>query len=104
MSNHYGNQPTQHVVVHAAKESWLAYLLWLLLGNFGAHKFYLRQNGMGFLYLALGLAGYATVGILIGFLFLIPLWIMMVIDLFTIPGRVRQVNTYLHNRGAVRPY
>lgn len=26
MSNYYGNQPTRHVVVYAAKESWLAYL------------------------------------------------------------------------------
>ena len=104
MSNYYGNQPSQHVVVYAAKESWLAYLLWFLLGNFGAHKFYLRQNGMGFLYLALGLVGYATAWFVLGFLFLIPLWIMMVIDLFTIPGRVRQVNAHLHHQGAVRPY
>lgn len=104
MSNYYRNQPTQHVVVYAAKESWLAYLLWLLLGTFGAHKFYLRQNGMGFIYLALGLIGYGTAWFLLGFLFLVPLWIMMVIDLFTIPGRVRQVNGRLHNPGGVRPY
>lgn len=104
MSNHYGNQPAQHVVMHAAKESWLAYLLWFLLGNLGAHKFYLRQNVMGFVYLALGLVGYATVWFLLGFLFLIPLWVMMIIDLFTIPGRVREVNSHLHNPGGLRRY
>lgn len=104
MSNHYGNQPTQHVVVHAAKESWLAYLLWFLLGNLGVHKFYLRQNFMGFVYLGLGLIGYATLAFLVGLVFLIPLWIMMVIDLFTIPGRVRQLNGYSYQQGAVRGY
>ena len=92
MSNYPNHQPAQNIVVHPATESWLAYLLWFFLGTFGAHKFYLRQNGMGILYLALGLVGGATVWFLLGFIFLVPLWIMMVIDLFTIPARVRYVN------------
>lgn len=104
MSNNYGQVPPQHVVVHSAKESWLAYVLWFLLGTLGAHKFYLKQNGMGFLYLALGVAGWATSWILIGFLFLIPLWIMMIIDLFTIPGRVRTVNNRILGHNAMRRY
>lgn len=93
MSQYPEHRPAQNVVVHAAKEVWLAYLLWFLLGVFGVHKFYLRQNGMGFLYLALGVVGGATAGILIGFVLLVPLWVLMFIDLFTMPGRVRTVNT-----------
>lgn len=92
MSNYPDHRPAQNVVVHSAKETWLAYVLWFFLGLFGVHKFYLRQNGMGFLYLALGVIGGATAGILIGFVLLVPLWVMMFIDLFTMPGRVRSVN------------
>ncbi|WP_253905833.1 TM2 domain-containing protein [Arthrobacter sp. H5] len=95
MSNNYGNQPARQIVVQSAKESWLAYLLWFLLGNLGVHKFYLKQNGMGFIYLGLSALGWLTVWFFVGFVFLIPLWIMMVIDLFTMPGRVRAVNQSL---------
>lgn len=104
MSNHFGNRPTQHVVVHSAKESWLAYLLWLLVGTLGAHKFYLQQNAAGIVYLVLGVIGYSTVGFLLGFLFLIPLWVLMVIDLFTIPGRVRALNGRMYNRSGIQRY
>lgn len=92
MSDYPDRRPVQNVVVRSAKETWLAYLLWFLLGTFGVHKFYLRRNRMGFLYLALGLIGGATAWFLVGFIFLVPLWVMMVIDLFTMPGRVRSVN------------
>jgi len=37
-------------VRHRRKNVWLAYVLLLALGFVGAHKFYLRQKGMGFLY------------------------------------------------------
>lgn len=93
MSQYPERRPAQNVVVHAAKEVWLAYLLWFLLGNLGVHKFYLRQTGMGLVYLGLSALGWATVWFLVGYLFLIPLWILMFIDLFTMPGRVRTVNT-----------
>ncbi|MGC5583043.1 NINE protein [Ornithinimicrobium sp. W1665] len=58
------------------KDVGITYLLWLLLGVLGAHKFYLGRPGMGVLYLlTLGLVG---VGLL---------W-----DLFTIPRQVRAYN------------
>lgn len=104
MSTYHSNQPPQHIVVHSAKESWLAYVLWFFLGNVGIHKFYLRQNVMGIVYLGLSLLGWATVWFLVGFVFLVPLWIMMFIDLFTMPGRVRQLNSALPYQSGVRRY
>ncbi len=49
------------------------YALLLLLGTFGLHKFYLRLNGGGFLYLMLGVVGWVTSWLLVGYLLLIPL-------------------------------
>lgn len=41
-----------------AKNKWVAFLLCLLLGYFGAHKFYEGKTGMGILYLfTVGLFG-----------------------------------------------
>lgn len=61
------------------KDTGIAYLLWFLLGVFGGHQFYLGKTGRGLLYLfTFGLVG---VGVLI--------------DLFTLPSQVRQVNTQL---------
>lgn len=54
-----------------------AYILWFPLGIFGFHHFYLRNYGMGFLYLfTLGLAG-------IGWL----------VDAFRMPSLVREANS-----------
>lgn len=46
------------VVVGKPKDKWVAFLLCLFLGFFGAHKFYEGKTGMGFLYLfTFGLCG-----------------------------------------------
>lgn len=59
------------------KDVGVTYLLWLFLGVFGAHKFYLGRPGWGVAYLlTLGLLG---VGLLV--------------DLFTIPRQVRDYNS-----------
>ena len=61
------------------KDVGITYLLWLLLGVIGAHKFYLGRPAMGVVYLlTLGLLG---VGLLV--------------DLFTIPRQVRAHNAGL---------
>jgi len=57
------------------KSKGVAYLLWLFLGIFGAHRFYLEKIGTGILYLLTG--GFFGIG-----------WF---IDLFTLSG---QVDTY----------
>ncbi|TNM37667.1 TM2 domain-containing protein [Nocardioides albidus] len=59
-----------------AKSLAIAYLLWLFLGIFGVHHFYLSKVGRGVGYLLT--FAWCTIG----------WWI----DLFTLPAQVRQVN------------
>jgi TM2 domain-containing membrane protein YozV len=63
-----------------------AYLLCIFLGTLGLHRFYMRRKGSG---LAMLLITLLSVGIL-GLLVCLP-W--AVVDLFLIPGIVRQENT-----------
>lgn len=62
----------------AKKESWIAYLLWAacFLGVCGAHRFYIGQITWGVIYLIT--FGFCGIG--------------QIIDLFLIPGQVRQRN------------
>ncbi|MFI7481233.1 NINE protein [Kocuria sp. M1R5S2] len=80
----------------------LAYVLWLLLGWLGVHKFYLRQPVWGLIYLFLGAIGWSTVGAGIGLLFLIPWALLMFLDVFTMPFRTALVNASIA-RDARRP-
>lgn len=91
------SQPV-NVNVVGGKSTVLAYVLWFFLGQLGIHKFYLAQPVQGIFYLLLGLIGWATVGILVGWIFLVPLWILMFIDLFVIPVRVAVLNARLARR------
>lgn len=58
------------------KSTGVAYLLWFFLGVFGGHHFYLGKTGRAIGYLLT--AGWLGVG--------------LVIDLFTLPAQVKQVN------------
>ncbi|MDP3404471.1 MAG: NINE protein [Brevundimonas sp.] len=80
------------------KSSGVAYLLWFFVGQFGAHRFYLGSTGLGAVQLILGLLGWATVWFALGFLFLIPLWIWLFVDLFLIPGLAERRNQRLMER------
>src|SRR5258705_8763495 len=66
------------------KTSGTAYLWWLFLGAFGAHKFYLGRPAMGVLYLL-------TFGLL---------WVGLIWDLFTLPAQVRRANELLMSGNA----
>ena len=72
----------QMVFESKRKSIGLAYLLWLLLGAFGVHRFYSGRTGSGIAQLILSLTG-------VGLLIVIP-WLL--IDLFLIPGMVNEKN------------
>lgn len=79
MSQSTVSQQQPMLVQVRQKSTGIAYLFWFFLGIFGGHQFYLGKIGRGLLYLfTVGLFG---VGALI--------------DLFTLPSQVRQVNTQL---------
>ena len=90
----------QPVYIVQAKSTLVAYLLFLLLWWLGAHKFYLRQPIMGIYYIVANLnAGGITAAVpFIGWIFYIPLVIVMMWDLFTIPVRVGYLNALANRR------
>lgn len=69
------------------KSAGVSYLLCILLGGVGAHRFYLGRNATAIGQLILWVLGWVTV-----FVAWIPLGIWLLIDLFLIPGMVRQKN------------
>ncbi|HST72558.1 MAG TPA: TM2 domain-containing protein [Kocuria rosea] len=83
-------QPVVNLV--GGKSVLLAYVLWFLLGWLGAHKFYLRQPIWGLVYLVLGGLGWSLAGIGVGFLFLVPWSLLMLVDVITMPFRTALVN------------
>lgn len=103
------NAPVQVSV--PTKSTVVAYLLWLFFGGVGAHKFYLRRPGLGFLYIGLLIlwwtgvfvVGRDAVSIAMGhgpsggsgmgsLVMIAPLSIALLYDLFTIPFQVRAAN------------
>ncbi|MGV3017378.1 NINE protein [Rothia sp. 88186D007BW] len=90
-------------MIVAAKSTAVAYLLWFFLGGLGAHKFYLKQSGMGAAYLVTWLLGLATAVIIIGWFLLGIVFILLIVDAFLIPGQVRDVNSQMA-RSAYRQY
>lgn len=80
------------------KSAGVAYLLWLFLGGFGGHRFYLGQIGTAVTQLLLLVIGWATIVLGIGALLLIALGIWVLVDAFMIPGIVRDQNTKLADK------
>lgn len=74
------------------KSTGAAYLLWLFLGSFGAHRFYLGQTGTAVTQLLLLLLGWLPL-----FLGWVVLGIWLLVDLFLIPEIARQKNMELVN-------
>jgi hypothetical protein len=69
----------------------LAYFLWWFVGIFGMHRLYTRQK-LWWVYIVLGIVGIITTFILIGYLILIGLFILWLIDGFKLNGVVRDFN------------
>jgi TM2 domain-containing membrane protein YozV len=75
-----------------AKSTFVAYLLWFFFGGLALHKFYLREPITGIFYLGLFFVGDLLWLVGAGWLLHVPLAILLFIDIFVIPRRVRNVN------------
>jgi TM2 domain-containing membrane protein YozV len=75
------------------KSTGAAYLLWLFLGGFGAHRFYLGQTGTAVTQLVLLLLGWIPL-----FAGWVILGIWLFVDLFLIPGIARDENLKIADR------
>ena len=74
------------------KSNTLAYVLWFFLGFVGAHKFYLKQNIMGFSYIACTVLHLACIYSFNFGIFGYLLGTALIFDIYTIYIRVRELN------------
>jgi TM2 domain-containing membrane protein YozV len=88
----YGYAAGQPQMMVAPKELWLAYLLAAIVGTLGIHRMYLGRTGSGIAMLAIYLASVPLSFIGVGLIGLLALSIWWVVDLFLIPGMVRDEN------------
>lgn len=91
--NPYAYAPQQYPQAYADKSMVLAYVCWFFLGGIGLHKFYLRQYKLGISYAVFTFLNvFCVLFLQFGGPFGLVLAVALIIDLFTIPGRVRAVN------------
>ena len=82
----------------------VAYLFLVLLGGLGAHRLYLHKM-LGLVIAILNIGGWtlaAGMGSGLGIALLILAWSWVVIDLFLLPGMVRDYNNGLLSKLAVK--
>ncbi len=77
-------------VANESKSPFVAYLLAILLWGFGAHRFYLGRYMSGLVMLLLWGIGWLTAPILIGWIPLALVSVWAIVDLFLIPGLIRE--------------
>jgi TM2 domain-containing membrane protein YozV len=75
-------------VANDGKSIVVAYVLLVLLGGFGAHRFYLGRLRTAIAMLALNLLGWLLIAPGVGVMLLLPLVLWMIVDLFLVPGMV----------------
>ncbi|HET6159435.1 MAG TPA: TM2 domain-containing protein [Dongiaceae bacterium] len=89
----YNRELIENTVFNARKSGLVAYLLWMFLGGFGMHNFYLGRPQVGALQMFGTLFVYCTyvsedpwplVGLIIG----VPLGFSLLLDAIKIPARV----------------
>ncbi|MCF3972487.1 TM2 domain-containing protein [Paracoccus salsus] len=85
-------------VANEARSPFVAYLLAILLWGFGAHRFYLGRYMSGALMLLLWGIGWLTAPILIGWLPIALVSIWALVDLFLIPGMIREDQAMIRQR------
>ncbi len=79
-----------------------AYLLWLVLGFAGGHRFYVGRFGSGVAMAVLAFNGGMWVLVRVGQVMLAALALWVLIDAFLIPGWVRRVNSKHATRECAR--
>lgn len=95
--------PAVAVPLAPLKSAGVAYLFAILLGEFGAHRFYLGRIGSAVAQLILWMLGFVLVWFLVGIPILMAAVVWWIVDLFLIPGMVRQANGVVLV-GAPQPY
>lgn len=85
-------------ITNDSKSAGVAYLLWFFLGSLGGHRFYLGRVGTGLLMLAMLIVGFATVAVGFGAIVWVILGIWLLVDLFLIPGIIRNDKEKLRQR------
>lgn len=86
----------RYMLYDANKKSVLvAYLLWFLLGVLGAHRFYLGRTSSAVAMLLISLVSFPLMLVAVGFVTWFAVIVWAVIDLFLIPGIVREFNERL---------
>ena len=90
----------QPVYIVQAKSTLVAYLLFFFLWWLGAHKFYLRQPFMGITYIVLNLVAGGLFALLpvIFWIAYVPIVLMFIWDLFTMPIRIGFINSLASQR------
>ena len=78
-------------LINEGKSVLVAYLLFVFLGGLGAHNFYIGRTLLGIIELLLFLVGVVLISAAgLGLLLFIPLVVLLLIDLFIIPGGIRK--------------
>ena len=85
-------------VANESKSQLVAYLLAILLWGLGVHRMYLGRWASGIIMLVLSGIGLLTAPILIGWIPLTFVWVWAFIDLFLIPGMVRNDQAVIRQR------
>lgn len=80
------------------KSTGVAFLLWFFTGGVGGHRFYLGRTGSAVGQLVLSVLGWLTIWFMVGILFLIPVAIWLLVDVFLISGMVEDHNRALMQR------
>jgi TM2 domain-containing membrane protein YozV len=80
------------------KSTGIAYLLWFFTGGVGGHRFYMGRTQSAVIQLVLAILGWSTIWFGLGFIFLAPLGVWVLIDAFMIPGWIAEHNNKLMAR------
>ncbi|WP_246020536.1 TM2 domain-containing protein [Paracoccus subflavus] len=85
-------------IANESKSQIVAYLLAILLWGFGVHRMYLGRWMSGLLMLAMWGMGWLTAPILIGWVPIAAVCLWAFVDLFLIPGMIRNDQAVIRQR------